>query len=233
MDTARILVVDDQPNIVDMLRTVLAFHGFTVDTALTAARALELAARHRPDLVLLDVMLPDGDGMEVCRQLRADGTARASSVMGVIFLTARDARADQVTGLAYGGDDYVTKPFDVEVLLARVRAVLRRVRAGPAPSSVLRYADLELDEHTLLVCRAGEPVALSPTEFKLLRYFLLNAGRVLSRAQILAAVWEYGSEAGSNVVDTYVGYLRRKLDRLGEPLIVTHRGFGYALRTGS
>lgn len=228
MDTARILVVDDQPNIVDMLQTVLAFHGFTVDTALTAAQALDLAERHRPDLVLLDVMLPDGDGMEVCRRLRAGGTA-----LGVVFLTARDARADEVTGLAYGGDDYVTKPFDVEVLLARVRAVLRRVRAEPAPSSVLRYADLELDEDTLLVCRAGVPVALSPTEFKLLRYFLLNAGRVLSRAQILAAVWEYGSAAGSNVVDTYVGYLRRKLDRLGEPLLVTHRGFGYALRSGS
>ena len=228
MDTARILVVDDQPNIVDMLETVLVFHGFTVDTALTAARALDLAARNRPDLVLLDVMLPDGDGMEVCRRLRADGTA-----LGVVFLTARDARDDQVTGLAYGGDDYVTKPFDVDELLARIRAVLRRVRAEPAPSPVLRYADLEFDEQTLLVRRAGEPVALSPTELKLLRYFLLNAGRVLSRAQILAAVWEYGSEAGSNVVDTYVGYLRRKLDRLGGPLIVTHRGFGYALRTGS
>jgi two-component system, OmpR family, response regulator len=226
-DAPRILVVDDQPNIVDMLATVLSFHGFTVDTAGTAAAALALAAERRPDLVLLDIMLPDGDGMEVCRRLRAAGLD-----VGVIFLTARDGRADQVTGLAYGGDDYITKPFDVEVLLARVRAVLRRVRAdGPsAPTSVLRYADLELDENTLLVRRAGEPIPLSPTELRLLRYFLLNPGRVLSRSQILTAVWEYDSGAGSNVVDTYVGYLRRKLDRLGAPLLVTHRGFGYALR---
>jgi two-component system, OmpR family, response regulator len=224
---ARILVVDDQPNIVDMLATVLTFHGLTVDTAGTAAEALALAAERRPDLVLLDVMLPDGDGMDVCRQLRANGAE-----VGVIFLTARDGRADQVTGLAYGGDDYITKPFDVEVLLARVRAVLRRVRAGgpSVPAPILRYADLELDEDTLVVRRAGEPITLSPTELKLLRYFLLNPHRVLSRAQILAAVWDYDSDAGSNVVDTYVGYLRRKLDPLGGPLIVTHRGFGYALR---
>jgi two-component system, OmpR family, response regulator len=224
---ARILVVDDQPNIVDVLATVLSFHGFTVDTAGTAAEARERVARHRPDLVLLDVMLPDGDGMEICRQLRA-----GSDDVGVIFLTARDARADQVTGLAYGGDDYITKPFDIEVLLARVRAVLRRVRSEPeaAPTSMLRYADLELDEDTLLVHRAGEQIALSPTELKLLRYFLRNPGRVLSRPQILAAVWEYEPGTASNVVDTYVGYLRRKLDQFGEPLIVTHRGFGYALR---
>ena len=228
--SARILVVDDQPNIVDLLATVLTFHGFAVDTAGTAAQAVEKAAQRRPDLVLLDIMLPDGDGMEVCRRLRAAGLD-----VGVIFLTARDGRADQVTGLAYGGDDYITKPFDVEVLLARVRAVLRRVRAdGPsAPASVLRYADLELDEDTLLVRRAGEPIPLSPTELRLLRYFLLNPGRVLSRSQILTAVWEYDAGAGSNVVDTYVGYLRRKLDRLGTPLLVTHRGFGYALRAES
>jgi two-component system, OmpR family, response regulator len=229
-DAARILVVDDQPNIVDMLATVLTFHGFTVDTAGTAgtaAQALALAAERGPDLVLLDVMLPDGDGLEVCRRLRAGGAD-----LGVIFLTARDARADQVTGLAYGGDDYITKPFDVEVLLARVRAVLRRLRAGVRETTtVLRYADLELDEDTLLVRRAGEPVTLSPTELRLLRYLLLNPGRVLSRGQILRAVWDSDSDATSNVVDTYIGYLRRKLDRLGEPLIVTHRGFGYALRS--
>ncbi|GGL13840.1 response regulator transcription factor [Mangrovihabitans endophyticus] len=229
MCAARILVVDDQPNIVDMLATVLTFHGFTVDTAGTAAEAVTLAAERSPDLVLLDVMLPDGDGMEVCRRLRADGAE-----LGVIFLTARDARTDQVTGLAYGGDDYITKPFDVEVLLARVRAVLRRVPvdAPPAGRAVLRYADLELDQDSLLVRRAGQRVTLSPTELRLLQYFLLNPGRVLSRAQIMAAVWEYDPATGSNVVDTYVGYLRRKLDRFGAPLIVTHRGFGYALRAG-
>ncbi|MEV6302809.1 response regulator transcription factor [Actinoplanes sp. NPDC051861] len=222
-----VLVVDDQPNIRDLLDTVLGFHGFTVHTAATAGEALALAARHRPDLVLLDVMLPDGDGMTVCRRLRDSGLGA-----GIIFLTARDGRADQVSGLAFGGDDYVTKPFDVEVLLARVRAVLRRVRGGVAerPDPVLRYTDLELDEETLLASRGGRPVPLSPTELKLLRYFLTNPGRVLSRAQILAAVWEYDSPSASNVVDTYVGYLRRKLDRLGPPLIVTHRGFGYALR---
>ncbi|KUL40781.1 response regulator transcription factor [Actinoplanes awajinensis] len=224
----RVLVVDDQPNIVDLLDTVLRFHGFRVDTATTAAQAVAVAAARPPDLVLLDVMLPDGDGLAVCRRLRADGLDA-----GIIFLTARDARADQLSGLAYGGDDYVTKPFDVEVLLARVRAVLRRVRGPAAPDPVLRYADLELDQETLQVRRAGTEVPLSPTELKLLRYFLTHSGRVLSRAQILAAVWEFDSPAVSNVVDTYVGYLRRKLDRHGPPLIVTHRGFGYALRAAA
>jgi len=222
-DAARVLVVDDQPNIVDLVATVLRFNGFVVSTAETAAEALTVAVAELPDLVLLDVMLPDGDGFEVCRRLRADGHR-----MGVVFLTARDARRDLVTGLTFGGDDYITKPFAVDELLARVRAVLRRTLSEPAP--VLRYADVELDEDTLLVTRAGQPVELSPTEFKLLRYFLRNPGRVLSRTQILEAVWSYDFGGGSNVVDTYVGYLRRKLDRLGEPLLVTHRGFGYALR---
>ncbi|GAA4601592.1 two-component system OmpR family response regulator [Actinoplanes octamycinicus] len=224
----RILVVDDQPNILDLLATVLRFHGFRVDTAATAAGALAAAGAHPPDLVLLDVMLPDGDGMAVCRRLRADGLDA-----GIILLTARDAPADQVSGLAYGADDYVTKPFDVEVLLARVRAVLRRAPAADRPDPVLRYADLELDQETLRVRRGDAEVALSPTELRLLRYFLSNPGRVLSRAQILAAVWEFDSPAVSNVVDTYVGYLRRKLDRHGPPLIVTHRGFGYALRAAA
>jgi two-component system, OmpR family, response regulator len=221
----RILVVDDQPNIVDMLATVLRFHGFAVDTAGTAAEALKQAAERHPDLVLLDVMLPDGDGREVCRRLRADGSPAA-----VVFLTARDDREDQIAGLTYGGDDWITKPFDVDLLLARVRAVLRRTHPAAPPDRMIRYADLELDPDSLEVRRGGAPVRLSPTELKLLRYFLQNPGRVLSRPQILRAVWEYDVEAGSNVVDTYVGYLRRKLDRLGPPLLVTHRGFGYALR---
>jgi two-component system OmpR family response regulator len=222
----RILVVDDQPNIVDMLSTVLTFHGFLVRTAGTAAEALASAAEYRPDLVVLDVMLPDGDGFDVCRALR-----NAGQQVGVLFLTARDARRDMVAGLTFGGDDYVTKPFSVEELLARLRAVLRRVRPayGEPDAGVVRYADVELDENTCLVRRAGQPVNLSPTEFKLLRYLMLNPGRVLSRAQILDAVWTYDFGGGSNVVDTYVGYLRRKLDPLGEPLITTHRGFGYAL----
>ncbi|SDT47474.1 response regulator transcription factor [Actinoplanes derwentensis] len=224
---AHVLVVDDQPNILDLLRTVLTFHGFTVGTAATAAEAVSVATAHPPDLVLLDVMLPDGNGLDVCRRLREQGCDA-----GIIFLTARDGRTDQLSGLAWGGDDYVTKPFDVEVLLARVRAVLRRVRGGEPTRTdpVLRYADVELDQETLQVRRAGEQVTLSPTELRLLRYLLANPGRVLSRAQILDAVWEYDTTAVSNVVDTYVGYLRRKLDRFGPPLIVTHRGFGYALR---
>ncbi|GAB7044554.1 MULTISPECIES: response regulator transcription factor [Catenuloplanes] len=224
--TARILVVDDAPNLVDLLRTVLEFHGFTVRAATTAAGAVEAATAHRPDLILLDVMLPDGDGMDVCRRLRAAGSDAA-----IVFLTARDARADEIAGLAYGGDDWITKPFDMDVLLARVRAVLRRARAAPPePDPTLRYADLELHPDTLEVRRAGREVRLSPTELRLLRYFLENPGRVLSRSQIYRAVWEYDLDAGSNVVDTYVGYLRRKLDPLGPPLLVTHRGFGYALR---
>jgi len=222
--SARILVVDDQPNIVDLLATVLTLHGFAVDTAGTAAQAVARAAERRPDLVLLDAMLPDGDGMEVCRRLRAEGSGA-----GVVFLTARDTRADLVAGLAYGDDDWITKPFDVEVLLAQVHAALRRV--GVAPDvRVLRYADVELDQDTGEVRRAGEPVPLSPTELELLRYLLRNPGRVLSRGQILAAVWDYGPETDPSVVDRYVGYLRRELDRLGPPLIVAHRGFGYALR---
>jgi len=224
--SSHILVVDDQPNIVDLLATVLRFHGFAVDTAGTAAEALARAAEVRPDLVLLDVMLPDGDGLDVCRRLRAAGSRAA-----VVFLTARDTRSDEIAGLAYGGDDWITKPFDVDVLLARVRAVLRRTDPAPRePDRTLRYADVELDQDTLEVRRAGRPVRLAPTELRLLRYFLENPERVLSRAQIYRGVWEYDLDTASNVVDTYVGYLRRKLDRFGPPLLITHRGFGYALR---
>ena len=224
----KVLVVDDQPNIVDMVATVLRFHGFDVGTAATAGEALARAAADRPDLVVLDVRLPDGDGFEVCRSLRADGHQ-----IGVVFLTARDAPGDKIAGLTFGGDDYVTKPFSVDELVARVRAVLRRIRPVPGTGSgrgVLRFADLELDEDACQVRRAGRLVALSPTEFKLLRYLMANPGRVLSRGQILQAVWSYDFGGASNVVDTYIGYLRRKLDPLGPPLIATQRGFGYTLR---
>jgi two-component system OmpR family response regulator len=223
----RVLVVDDQPNIVDMLTTVLRFHGFAVSAASTVAEATVRAEADRPDLVVLDVRLPDGDGFEVCRRLRAAGHR-----IGVVFLTARDATGDKIIGLTAGGDDYVTKPFSVDELVARVRAVLRRIEpaATAAVAGVLRYADLELDEDACQVRRGGRLVVLSPTEFKLLRYLLHNPGRVLSRAQILDAVWSYDFGGASNVVDTYVGYLRRKLDPLGPPLIATVRGFGYALR---
>jgi two-component system OmpR family response regulator len=228
--SVKVLVVDDQPNIVDMVAMVLRFHGFAVSTASTAGEALRKAAEERPELIVLDVMLPDGDGFEVCRTLRSDGHR-----IGVVFLTARDAPADKIAGLTFGGDDYVTKPFAIDELVARVRAVLRRMQpvpdaAEPAHDGVLRYADVELDEHACQVRRDGHLVSLSPTEFKLLRYLMLNPGRVLSRGQILDAVWSYDFGGATNVVDTYVGYLRRKLDPYGPPLIATQRGFGYVLR---
>jgi two-component system OmpR family response regulator len=223
MTGARILVVDDQPNIVDMLATVLTFHGFAVDTAGTAAQAVAKAAERRPDVVLLDVTLPDGNGMDVCRRLREEGSGA-----DVVFLTARDARADLIAGLAYGGDDWITKPFDVEVLLARVRALLGR--ADRSGARVLRYADVELDLEARVARRAGDRVPLSPTELDLLRYFLCNPGMVLPRGRIHEAVWGRDTATRLHVVDTYVGILRRKLERLGPPLLVAHRGFGYALR---
>ncbi|WP_182902250.1 response regulator transcription factor [Microbispora sp. H10830] len=227
MPGEKILVVDDEPNILDVLATVLGFHGFEVTTAATGAQAMACAEAAAPDLVVLDVMLPDMGGLEVCRTLRARGHR-----FGIVFLTARDARQDKVSGLTYGGDDYVTKPFALDELLARVRAVLRRVAQPPPPpgGERLRVADLELDEDACEVRRGGVPVRLSPTEFNLLRYLMSNRGRVLSRAQILDAVWDYDFRGTSNVVDLYVGYLRRKLDRLGPPLIHTQRGFGYVLR---
>lgn len=224
MTGARILVVDDQPTIVDLLSAVLTGQGFAVDTAGTAAQAVEKAAEQRPDLVLLDVSLPDGDGIDVRRRLGAEGADP-----GVVFLSARDTRDDLVAELAYGAEEWITKPFDVEVLLARVHAVLRRLADAPG-NRVLRYADVELDQHTGEVRRAGEPVPLSPAERELLRLLLRDPGRVLSHSRILAAVWPDDPDAGPAVVDTHAGSLRRKLDRLGPTLIATHRGFGYALR---
>jgi two-component system, OmpR family, response regulator len=175
------------------------------------------------------VRLPDGDGLDVCRRLRADGLET-----GIVFLTARDAPRDKVIGLTIGGDDYVTKPFSVDELVARVRAVLRRLRPAEeaAPVTVLRFVDIELDEDACQVHRGGQLVPLSPTEFKLLRHLMRNPGRVLSRSQILDAVWSYDFGSGSNVVDTYIGYLRRKLAPFGPPVIGTVRGFGYVLRAG-
>ncbi|AGZ42832.1 two component transcriptional regulator [Actinoplanes friuliensis DSM 7358] len=212
-------MVDDQPTVVDMLASVLTFHGFAVDTARTGEQAVEKAAEHSPDLVLLDTMLPDGDGLDVCRRLRAGGSA-----MGIMFLTAPDASADLIAGLAYGDEDWITKPFDVEVLLTRVRALLSR-SGSPSGDRLLRYADVELDQDTHEARRGGEVVPLSRTELEVLRYFLQNSGRVLSRGQIEAAT-------ASPDVDADVTSLRTELDRLGAPLIVTHRGFGYALRAG-
>ncbi|TDC40493.1 response regulator transcription factor [Actinomadura sp. KC345] len=222
-ESRRILVVEDEANIRDLIEVALRFHGFATVTAETGEKALRLADRKRPDLVLLDVMLPDVDGFEVCRRLRADGNQ-----VPVIFLTARDTPSDTVTGLTLGGDDYVPKPFSIEALIARVRAVLRRA-APAAPDDVLRVGDLELDEAQWTVRRGGVVVDLSPTEFRLLAYLMRNAGMVLSRSQLLAGVWGW-DHGNPQVVETYVSYLRRKLDPLGTPLIHTQRGVGYALR---
>ena len=222
---ARLLVVDDEPTILELLAGTLRFAGFDVLTAVSGAEALRAAAAAKPDLILLDVMMPDGDGFDVIRRIRAGGPR-----IPVIFLTARDSVHERVTGLTLGGDDYVTKPFSLDEVLARIRAVLRRSRGEPEAGSRLVVADLELDEESHQVWRAGAEVALSPNEFKLLRYMMINAGRVLSRAQILDHVWDYSFDGDGNIVESYICYLRRKLDR-GEPrLIHTIRSIGYVLR---
>jgi two-component system, OmpR family, response regulator len=230
----KVLVVDDELNIRELVQVALRFHGLAVTTAGTGGDALRQAAADRPDLMVLDVMLPDLDGFEVCRRLRAGGND-----IPVIFLTARDTPSDTVTGLALGGDDYVTKPFSVEALVARVRAVLRRASRAPQAAStgdglggndVLRVADLELDEARWAVRRAGHQVELSPTEFRLLAFMMRHPGRVLTRNQLLENVWGWDYAGQSQIVETYVSYLRRKLDLYGPPLIHTQRGVGYALR---
>ena len=221
----RILVVDDERSIVDAVSTALRYEGFEVQEAETGRDALKAAESTRPDLIVLDIMLPDLDGLEVTRRLRRDGIR-----IPVLFLTARDATEDKVAGLTVGGDDYVTKPFSLAELIARVRAILRRVSAGADDGSVLRFADLVLDEETREVWRDGTPVHLTATEFNLLRYFMLNPRRVLSKAQILDHVWHYDFDGDDNVVETFVSYLRKKLDRLGPPLIHTIRLVGYSLR---
>jgi len=234
----QVLVVDDEPNIRELVQVALKFHGCSVTTASSGREALRQAEATRPDLIVLDVMMPDMDGFEVCRRLRAVGNE-----VPVIFLTARDTSSDTVTGLAIGGDDYVTKPFSVEALVARVRAVLRRAsRANAAATggdqpgragNLLRVEDLELDEDRWTVERSGVPVELSPTEFRLLAYLMRHAGRVLTRAQLLENVWGWDYAGESQIVETYVSYLRRKLDPLGPPLIHTQRGVGYSLRPES
>jgi two-component system OmpR family response regulator len=191
---------------------------------------------HRPDLVLLDVMLPDGNGFELCKALREECRAGGAGQDGgdepaVIFVTARDAPRDVVGGLALGGDDYITKPFGVDEVVARVHAVLRRTRrTARVADRVLRHGDLEMDEATYSVRRAGQPVELTPTEFNLLRHLLRHAGRIISKEQLLQNVWQYDTVVPSTVVETYISYLRRKLDRFGPPLIETRRGIGYGLR---
>lgn len=223
-DARHILVVDDEPYIADLVSMGLRYQGYEVETVGTGRAALSAARKRRPDLLILDVMLPDLDGLEVCRRLRADGVDAP-----VIFLTAKDAVEDRVNGLSIGGDDYITKPFSLEELAARVRAVLRRTGA-PERTKRLEIADLVLDDDSHQVSRAGEVIELTPTEYKLLHYLMINHGRALTKAQILDHVWQYDFGGDANVVETYVSYLRRKLDRNGPPLIQTVRGVGYSLR---
>jgi len=224
-DSNRVLVVDDEPNIVDVVSMALRFHGFAVETAGTGADALAAVGSFRPDLIVLDVMLPDMEGFDVAKRLGAERAATP-----IIFLTARDAPEDKLRGLTTGGDDYVTKPFSLEELLARVRNVLRRSGRAEPESSRLSFEDLELDEDTREVSRAGAPVELTATEYRLLRYLMLNPRRVLTRAQILDHVWEYDFGGDARVLETYVSYLRKKLDVHGPSLIHTVRGVGYSLR---
>ncbi len=229
---ARVLVVDDEPNIRDLLAQTFRLTGFDVSCVASGVAALNAVAAQAPDLIVLDVMLQDLDGFEVARTLRRDGCRTP-----VLFLTARDEVSDRIAGLSVGGDDYVTKPFSLEEVVLRVRAILRRSAPAPgdeqgeAPDAVLRYADLELDEDAHEVRRGGERIELSPTEFRLLGYLLENAGRVLSKAQILDRVWSYDFGGDARIVESYVYYLRRKLDDGREPLLHTVRGVGYVLRT--
>jgi two-component system OmpR family response regulator len=223
---ARLLVVDDEPNIVELLSASLRYAGFEVATASGGQQAIEVARTFRPDLLVLDVMMPGLDGFGVVSRLRGEGQR-----MPVVFLTARDATEDKVNGLTLGGDDYITKPFSLEEVIARIRAVLRRVGSPDHGSSVrLTFADIEMDDETHEVWKAGELVALSPTEFKLLRYLMQNVNRVLSKAQILDHVWNYDFGGDMNVVESYVSYLRRKIDTTEPRLLHTLRGVGYVLR---
>ncbi|MEC3913615.1 response regulator transcription factor [Nocardia sp. CDC160] len=224
---ARVLVVDDEPMIVELLSVSLRYQGFEVAAAASGTEGLDKAKTFRPDALIIDVMMPGMDGFGLLRRLRADGIDSP-----VLFLTARDDVDDKITGLTLGADDYVTKPFSLEEVVARLRVILRRAgRAAPeTKSSRLRFADIELDDDTHEVWKAGEPVSLSPTEFTLLRYFLVNAGTVLSKPRILDHVWRYdfGGEVG--VVETYVSYLRKKVDTGPDRLIHTLRGVGYVMR---
>lgn len=224
---ARLLVVDDEPNIRDLLATSLRFAGFEVFTASTGNEAIREATEHQPDLVVLDVMLPDMDGFTVTRRLRDRGEQYP-----ILFLTAKDETQDKVAGLTVGGDDYVTKPFSLEEVVARIRAVLRRTHGGSetAVDSALVVGDLRLDEDSHEVHRGDVNIELSPTEFKLLRYLMLNAGRVVSKTQILDHVWDYDWSGEVGIVESYISYLRRKIDVVGEPMIHTKRGIGYVLR---
>jgi two-component system OmpR family response regulator len=225
----RVLVVDDEPNIAELLRMALRYEGWDVEVALTGSQAVSTARKQVPDAVVLDMMLPDFDGMEVLRRLRTE-----QADVPVLFLTARDAVEDRVAGLTAGGDDYVTKPFSLEEVVARLRALMRRAGAQQtAEHSILTVGDLLLDEDSHEVSRAGASVQLTATEFELLRYLMRNPKRVLSKAQILDRVWNYDFGGQANVVELYISYLRKKIDAGREPMIHTMRGVGYVLKPAS
>ncbi len=226
--THRVLVVDDEPNIVDVISMALKFQGFEIETAGTGADAIAAANSFKPHLIVLDVMLPDMEGFDVAKRL---GAQRAR--VPIIYLTARDTTDDKVRGLTLGGDDYMTKPFSLEELVARVRSVLRRAGIAEPETNVLAFEDLVLDEDAHEVTRGGTPIDLTATEYRLLRYLLLNARRVLTRPQLLEHVWDYDFGGDARVLETYVSYLRKKLDAHGPPLIHTVRGVGYTLRLPS
>jgi two-component system OmpR family response regulator len=225
-ESHRVLVVDDEPNIVDVISMALRYQGFDVAEAGTGAEALAQVRAFRPHLIILDVMLPDMEGFDVAERLGAQRTG-----VPIIFLTARDSTEDKVRGLTTGGDDYVTKPFSLEELVARIRTILRRSGLTAADSARLTFEDLELDEDTMEVTRGGEPIELTATEYRLLRYLMANPRRVMTRAQLLDHVWDYDFGGDGRVLETYISYLRKKLDAGGPPLIHTVRGVGYALRT--
>ena len=224
-DAHRVLVVDDEPNIADVVSMALRFQGFEVETAGTGTDAISAVTSFRPHLIVLDIMLPDMEGFDVAQRLGAQHNR-----VPIIFLTARDATEDKIRGLTLGGDDYVTKPFSLEELVARIRSILRRSGLAEPESSRLTFEDIELDEDAHEVTRSGKNVELTATEYRLLRYLMLNPRRVLTRAQLLEHVWEYDFGGDARVLETYISYLRKKLDRHGLPLIQTVRGVGYALR---
>jgi two-component system OmpR family response regulator len=225
MAATRLLLVDDEENLRSMLEAALRHSGFDVHPVANGRDAIDAVSAVQPDLIVLDVMLPDLDGFDVCKRLRSSGDRTP-----VLFLTARDATEDKVRGLTLGGDDYLVKPFSLEELVARITAVLRRAGLDPAAED-LRCGDLVMDDDAHLVTKGGQEVSLSPTEYNLLRYLLLNKGRVMSKAQILDHVWDYDFGGDGGVVETYIGYLRRKLDTSTPRLIQTIRGVGYTLRS--
>jgi two-component system OmpR family response regulator len=224
-EAVRVLVVDDEPNITDLVGTALRYEGFSVASAANGREALREVERFRPELIVLDVMLPDLDGFDVQRRLREQAER-----IPVLFLTARDATEDKVRGLTIGGDDYVTKPFSLEELIARIRAILRRAGVADERAGRLRFEGLEMDEDTHEVWRDGRPIDLTPTEFNLLRFFLSNPRRVLSKDQILDHVWHYDFGGDASIVETYISYLRKKVDVAEPHLLQTVRGVGYVLR---